>query len=123
MRGILSIGYALILVYNFIFLDDSFNSGKTATKVKHAVLNNGGEIIKTYVFYDGSPIRHDDVVSMNVHSNSTDWNTPIKYAEAIHKMFDPLELDPCSNAGSIINAKTRFLLPQDGLKDVRLKNL
>lgn len=48
----------------FIFLDDSFYSGKTATKVKHAVLNNGGEIVKTYVFYDGSPIRYDNVVSL-----------------------------------------------------------
>lgn len=52
-----------IICRKFIFLDDSFYSGKTATKVKHAVLNNGGEIIKTYVFYDGSPIRHD-VVSL-----------------------------------------------------------
>lgn len=54
---------------------------------------------------------------MSIHSNSTDWNTPVKYAEVIHKMFNPLELDPCSNAGSIIKAKTRFLLPQDGLKE------
>lgn len=53
-----------IICRKFIFLDDSFYSGKTATKVKHAVLNNGGEIVKTYVFYDGSPIRHDDVVSL-----------------------------------------------------------
>jgi hypothetical protein len=55
---------------------------------------------------------------MNIQ-NKQDWNTPIKYAELIHKFFDNnLELDPCSNLDSIIIAKEKIILPKDGLQDV-----
>lgn len=53
-----------IICNKFIFLDDSYYSGKTARKVKAAVEDNGGEIVRTYVFYDGSPEKRDDVVSL-----------------------------------------------------------
>lgn len=53
---------------------------------------------------------------MSVHSISTDWNTPTKYIDLIYKMFDIVELDPCSNADSIVGAKKEIVLPDDGLK-------
>ena len=52
----------------------------------------------------------------NVNSQSQDWCTPLKYVKAIVEMFDGnIELDPCSNKYSIVNAKTEFMLPSDGL--------
>ena len=53
----------------------------------------------------------------SVNSLSQDWCTPPKYAKAVNEIFDgDIELDPCSNDCSIINAKTEFILPQnDGL--------
>lgn len=52
-----------------------------------------------------------------VNSLSQDWCTPPKYVKAIKEMFnDKIELDPCSNDCSIVNAKVKFLLPKnDGL--------
>lgn len=54
----------------------------------------------------------------NSHQKSVHWNTPPKYADLVHRFFrGKLELDPCSNAYSLIRAKRRFLLPkEDGLK-------
>lgn len=48
----------------YVFLDDSYYSGKTANKVKAAVKENGGEVIKAYVFYDGSKEKHDNIESL-----------------------------------------------------------
>ena len=55
-----------------------------------------------------------------VNSKSLDWCTPPKYVKAVKKMFgDNLELDPCSNKWSIVNAKTEFILPKkDGLAEI-----
>jgi len=54
---------------------------------------------------------------MSIHSNSTNWNTPIKYVALIHKMFgNKVELDPCSNKDSIIRAEKEIILPNDGLE-------
>ena len=52
-----------------------------------------------------------------VNSLSQDWCTPPKYVKAINEMFDNnIELDPCSNESSIVNAKTNYILPtNDGL--------
>lgn len=47
-----------------IFIDDSFYSGKTANKVKKFVNARNGEVVRTYVFYDGCKEKHDDVVSL-----------------------------------------------------------
>lgn len=53
----------------------------------------------------------------NVHSQSTDWCTPLRYIKAVKQLFGgKIELDPCSNQWSIVNAKTEFSLPEnDGL--------
>lgn len=55
----------------------------------------------------------------NVNQVSTHWCTPPKYVEAINKFFDGhIALDPCSNDFSIVNAETKFSLPEhDGLHE------
>jgi hypothetical protein len=60
-----------------------------------------------------------DFAGRSVNSQSKDWCTPPKYVDAISEFFNgKIELDPCSNAGSIVPAKTRYILPDnDGLKD------
>lgn len=52
-----------------IFIDDSYYSGKTANKVRNFIESLGGEVIKNYVFYDGSKEKHDDVVSLYRYYN------------------------------------------------------
>ena len=47
-----------------------------------------------------------------------DYNTPPKYVSLINEFFNnKIDLDPCSNLYSLINAQTRFVLPTDGLKE------
>jgi hypothetical protein len=49
-------------------------------------------------------------------SKNKDWQTPSKYADAIHLFFEnDLKLDPCANNDSLINAANKFILPLDGL--------
>lgn len=48
----------------FLFVDDSFYSGSTAGKVKVAVEDLGGTIVRNYVFYDGNPEKRNDVRSL-----------------------------------------------------------
>ncbi|MDA9749113.1 phage N-6-adenine-methyltransferase [Pelagibacteraceae bacterium] len=49
-------------------------------------------------------------------SKQKDWCTPPKIAKKIHIFFDnKLQLDPCSNKYSLIDAKTKFILPKNGL--------
>lgn len=52
-------------IYNkdFIFIDDSYYLGRTRDKIKEAIINNGGHLICSYVFYDGSKIKDDTVHS------------------------------------------------------------
>ncbi len=47
-----------------------------------------------------------------------DWATPKKYADAVKAFFNgTIQLDPCSNCYSIINARVEYKLPAtDGLK-------
>ena len=54
-----------------------------------------------------------------VNTLSQHWCTPQKYVNAVKKMFnDSLELDPCSNADSIVNAQVEYMLPEnDGLSE------
>lgn len=52
---------------------------------------------------------------MSIHSGSMDWNTPTKYIKLVYKMFDKVEIDPCSNKDSIVNAENEIILPSDGL--------
>lgn len=49
---------------DFIFLDDSYYSGKTSKAVQKWIKGHGGSVVKNYVFYDGSYEKSDDVVSL-----------------------------------------------------------
>ena len=46
-----------------IFIDDSCYSKKTINKVKKYVENNNGIFIKTFVFYDGSKEKSNNIIS------------------------------------------------------------
>ena len=54
-----------------------------------------------------------------VNSQNQDWATPLKYVKAVKKVFGgKIELDPCSNKYSIVDAEVEFMLPEnDGLKE------
>ena len=61
----------------------------------------------------------------NTNQNKS-WNTPPKYVDVISKFFDnEIDLDPCSNEYSLVQSKTKFILPQDGLKEdwISYKNI
>ena len=49
---------------SFIFLDDSFYSGKTANKVEEFITSRGGRMKWKYVLYDGSKEKREDVKSI-----------------------------------------------------------
>jgi len=53
-------------------------------------------------------------------TDKKDWNTPPKYVQIINKFFNNnIELDPCSNEYSFINAKTKFIFPEkNGLNEI-----
>ncbi len=48
----------------FIFIDDSFYSGKTRNAVKAEIVRLGGALFKTFVIYDGSVTQDPDVESL-----------------------------------------------------------
>lgn len=50
-------------------------------------------------------------------SNKKDWQTPPKYVNAVKLFFEGvINLDPCSNQYSIVNAQIEYRLPEkDGL--------
>ena len=53
-----------------------------------------------------------------VNAEKKDWNTPPKYTIPITEFFGRIDLDPCSNTTSLIQANTRFIYPsKDGLVD------
>jgi hypothetical protein len=54
-----------------------------------------------------------------VIGQSQDWGTPPKYVEAVREFFGGvIDLDPCSNRYSIVNALVEYSLPaQDGLRE------
>ncbi|MBL7988584.1 MAG: N-6 DNA methylase [Chlorobi bacterium] len=54
-----------------------------------------------------------------VNSSSQHWGTPKKYVDVIRRFFDgAIDLDPCSNQYSIVNANLEYHLPyQDGLRE------
>lgn len=51
----------------------------------------------------------------NTNQQSMSWCTPPKYAVPLVSFFGGIDLDPCSNEFSIIEAKTKYILPDDGL--------
>ena len=48
----------------FVFLDDSYYSGKTQRAVKNEIERLGGKLVNTFVIYDGSVNKSDDVKSL-----------------------------------------------------------
>ena len=54
-----------------------------------------------------------------VIGQSQDWCTPRKYVEAVREFFGhAIDLDPCSNLYSIVNARKEYYLPKhDGLRE------
>jgi len=54
-----------------------------------------------------------------VIAQSRDWGTPRKYVDAVREFFGgTIELDPCSNHYSIVNARVEYSLPvKDGLRE------
>lgn len=52
-------------------------------------------------------------------SQSQNWGTPAKYVRAVKQFFGGfIDLDPCSNEFSIVEARVEYRLPQrDGLKE------
>ena len=50
--------------YNFLFIDDSFYSGKTRDKIKDKIESYGHNLAHTIVLYDGSADKDDNVSSM-----------------------------------------------------------
>ncbi|MDR2065879.1 MAG: phage N-6-adenine-methyltransferase [Prevotellaceae bacterium] len=55
----------------------------------------------------------------SINTLSQSWGTPHKYVEAVKKVFGGyIDLDPCSNEYSIVNAKVEYSLPEkDGLTE------
>lgn len=43
-----------------------------------------------------------------VISDNKEWNTPEKIVNILHEFWGEIALDPCSNSGSIINAKENW---------------
>ena len=51
-------------------------------------------------------------------TNKKDWCTPPKYVDVVRDFFGEIDLDPCSNKYSIVNARVEYIFPQkDGLID------
>lgn len=55
----------------------------------------------------------------SINTLSQCWGTPHKYVKAVKSVFGgQIDLDPCSNEYSVVNAKTEYALPiQDGLEE------
>ena len=54
-----------------------------------------------------------------VNTKSKSWGTPSKYIDVIKLFFEgTIDLDPCSNEYSIVNADINYIVPQNnGLID------
>ena len=54
-----------------------------------------------------------------VNTLSQEWSTPQKYVDAVKEFFGgDIDLDPCSNEYSIVNALVEYRLPKhDGLRE------
>ena len=50
-------------------------------------------------------------------NTKTDWDTPPKYIKVINEFFGKIDLDPCSNETSMVDATIKYILPTDGLKE------
>ncbi len=54
-----------------------------------------------------------------INTLSQSWGTPHKYVKAVKEVFGgKIDLDPCSNEYSVVDAETSYALPEkDGLKE------
>ena len=54
-----------------------------------------------------------------INTQSQEWGTPEKYVDAVREFFGgAIDLDPCSNQYSIVNAGIEYRLPvRDGLRE------
>lgn len=54
-----------------------------------------------------------------INTLSQSWGTPRKYVQAVKEVFGgKINLDPCSNGYSVVDAEVEYLLPKhDGLKE------
>lgn len=53
-----------------------------------------------------------------VKGGRLDWGTPPIYVKAVRGVLGRIDLDPCSNAHSIVNARVEYCLPaHDGLRE------
>ena len=50
-----------------------------------------------------------------IRSGSQDWGTPLLYVDAVREMLGTIELDPCSNRHSLVDAAVEYMPPTDGL--------
>lgn len=48
---------------DIVFIDDSYYLGRTRDKIKYMIQKHGGNLLCTYVFYDGSRVKDDLVHS------------------------------------------------------------
>lgn len=55
----------------------------------------------------------------SINTLSQSWGTPHKYVKAVKEVFGgTIDLDPCSNEYSVVEAKVEYRLPKhDGLKE------
>lgn len=58
-----------------------------------------------------------DFAGRQAVSKKKDWNTPPKYTDLVKEFFGEVELDPCSNPTSMVDARVNYILPTDGLKE------
>jgi hypothetical protein len=59
----------LINGWKFVFIDDSFYSGKTRDIIKAEIERLGGNLVTTYVIYDGSKVKDYTVNSLYRYYN------------------------------------------------------
>lgn len=58
------LSYLEIAGRELIFVDDSFYSGRTRDIIRDEIKRNGGELIRTFVVYDGSKNKDETVESL-----------------------------------------------------------
>ena len=53
----------------------------------------------------------------HVRSRSQDWGTPRFYVDAVREVLGKIELDPCSNRHSVVDAEVEYMPPKNGLDE------
>ncbi len=53
-----------------------------------------------------------------INNDNKDWCTPPKYVNVVREFFGTIDLDPCSNSYSLVNADSEYIFPHnDGLQE------